>query len=76
MNLEIESPILREIIAEARAKRMHRAILGILNRRFGAVPPEVRGAVTNVTDDDRLQEVIEFAAIASDLAAFGQGLGA
>jgi hypothetical protein len=84
----LESPVLQRFLAEQMAKqmapriaeivaeRMHRAILGILEDRFGPVLPEVITALSAVKDDDRLQALIRLAARCPDLAAFRQELAA
>jgi hypothetical protein len=67
----IESPVLQRFVAE----RMHRAILGLLEARFGPVPPEVAQALRAILDDERLQQLNEQAGTCPDLAAFRQHLG-
>jgi hypothetical protein len=62
----IESPLIQELMAE----RLHRAILRVLAGRHGAVPPDITAALQAVTDDARLDELIDWAARCPDLDSF------
>jgi hypothetical protein len=70
----IESPVLQRFLREQLAERMHRAILGVLEKRFGPVPPEVTSSLRAITDDDRLQQLIELGGVGPDLEGFRQQL--
>lgn len=68
----IESPL----IAELRAERTHEDILRFLTARFSPVPAEVEVALKAIYDMDRLDELVGWAAICPDLAAFRSRLTA
>ena len=62
----IESPLIREIVAEGRQKD----ILRILRTRFGPVPPEVEAEVKSILDETVLDAAIELAASCPDMEHF------
>jgi hypothetical protein len=65
-----ESPLITELIAEARQKD----IITVLTRRFGTMPPEVAARVRRVRREKQLDALIEEAAAATNLAAFERHL--
>jgi hypothetical protein len=66
----IESPLVQELVAEGRQQALHRAILDVLEARFGAVPADVSAAVRLKVDEAALHALVKLAASCPDLAAF------
>lgn len=66
----IESPVLMEVLAE----RVHRLVLGLLEKRLGTVPSDIAAAVRTIRDEDRLDQLNYLAAECNDLEAFRQQL--
>jgi hypothetical protein len=64
----LESPVLKRFLAE----ELHKAILVVLEDRFGPVPTDVATALGVVIDDARLRELNRVAARCLDLATFHQ----
>jgi predicted transposase YdaD len=75
-NMVLESPVLKEIIAEQNAERIHVGVIRALARRFGPVPDEVQAQIKLVTAESRLDELIYLAGSVPDLASFRLALGA
>ena len=76
----IESPVLQDLVAKVEARATARArqqdILKVLQVRFETVPEAVATAVQAVTEEQRLDDLVAFAASCPDLAAFQQRLPA
>lgn len=80
----IESPMLDQIIDEEANKRLakhtadshRRAILRILDKRFGPVSPELSAALSNITNEAHLEELNVSAGSALDLESFRRDLSA
>jgi len=53
----IDSPILNELIAEKVAEGMQKAVLALLEDRFGLVPLDLVQQVKDVTDADHLLQL-------------------
>ena len=53
-----------------REEGQRRAILRVLTRRFGSVPPDVATALATVADPDRLDTLLDAALVAQDMPAF------
>jgi hypothetical protein len=68
----IESPLIREIVAE----KMHEYLLRFLRTRFGAVPPNLEAEVRSILDETVLDAAAELAASSPDLERFGAELRA
>ncbi len=68
----IESPLIREIVAES----SHKHILKFLVTRFGPVPPELAAEVRSILDETVLDAVVELAASSPNLEHFGAGVRA
>lgn len=68
----IESPVIERLLA----RRMHRAILRTLKDRFGQVSVEVEQTLSQVKDDELLDDLISCAATCPTLAAFASQLAA
>ena len=62
----IESTLIQGLLAE----RSHKHILRLLTKRFGFVPVDVKAAVEKVQEEDRLDEVVDWAVSCPDLEAF------
>jgi hypothetical protein len=71
----IESPVLQELIAETTAETTHKNIMTFLKARLGPVPAEVGAALRRITDEQRLERLVEHAARCPDLDAFRRELG-
>ena len=68
----IESPLIREIVAE----RSHKDILRVLRNRFGPVPPELEAEVRSILDESVLDAPMDLATFSPDLEHFGAELRA
>jgi hypothetical protein len=66
----IESPVLREIIAE----RMSEAVMDILLARFGSSADGLETEIKAINDDSRLREFLKSAATGRSPAAFRKKL--
>jgi len=66
IDIVIESPLIQQIVA----KRLHYAILAVLEDRFGAVPPDLIEEIQSVDNDDQLIDMVRQAAACRDLDAF------
>ncbi len=66
----IESPLIQELVAE----RAQKAILLVLQDRFGTVPPEIISALQPVQDEKKLDELVVWASRCPDLEAFRKRL--
>jgi hypothetical protein len=62
----IDSPLIQELLAE----RDQKAILRVLSRRFGSIPPEIILALTPIQDEARLNDLIDCATGCPNLEAF------
>jgi hypothetical protein len=68
----IESPLIREIVAE----RSHKYILRMMQHRFGPVPPELEAEVRSILDETVLDAAVDLAMVSPDLEHFGAELRA
>ena len=70
----IDSPLIKELFAEELAEKQaetnHKAILRVLSRRFGLIPPEIVSALRSIQDEAKLNDLIDCAAACPDLDAF------
>ena len=66
----IESPLLDELINEAKAMGIQDDILEALEARLGAVPPAVATALRGLQDEERLRQLHRWSVQCPDLAAF------
>lgn len=66
----IESPLIQELMHDVLAEQMHTAILDVLEVRFGPVPQDVAAAVQAIQEEQRLIELLKFAAGCGDLGLF------
>lgn len=66
----IESPLLQEITAKSRCEGMQKAILRMLQTRFGALPEGVAVGIQAVTDEPTLERLVDEALKSPDLVAF------
>jgi hypothetical protein len=72
----IDSPLIREIVAEQYALKAQKMILHLLQARIGEVPADIAAAVRNVQDEGRLDRVNILAARAKSYRAFRRDLDA
>jgi hypothetical protein len=70
----IESPLIKEIVAESKQEAMQEAILQFLQARFDSVPEDVAKRVRGVRAEKKLNALIKHAARCPDLEAFRQRL--
>jgi hypothetical protein len=68
--IEIESPLIQEVVEEVVAQRVHKAILRVLATRFGSVPQDIEAAVRAVQDESRLDQLVDWTVLCPDLEAF------
>jgi hypothetical protein len=66
----IESPLIKEIVAEAKAETKHNDILRVLRARLGPLPHDVDPLLRGVSDLQKLDELLDFAAQCPDLETF------
>jgi hypothetical protein len=66
----IKSPMFQELVAEYTQQARQRAILEVLEARFGPVPDEVNAAVRRTIEDAELSALVKAAASCPDLDAF------
>jgi hypothetical protein len=71
----IESPVLQELIAETTAETTHKNILTFLRAKHGSVPTDIAAGVRRISDERRLEQLVELAARCPDLDAFRRELG-
>ena len=62
----IESPLIQQIVAE----RSHKGILLLLEKRFGAVPPQIAAKLRAIVDEQRLLDLTVQAGTCPSLEAF------
>jgi hypothetical protein len=62
----IESPLIQEIIARTKQED----ILQVLEGRFGTIPPDIAMRVKGILEEEKLRELVRFAARCTDLEAF------
>jgi len=77
-NAMIESPVLQELKAEwtreAVREDKRRTIVDFLVGRFGPEAEEIATQLETIADDARLKELVELAALCSDLPSFRKEL--
>jgi len=70
----IDSPILNEAVKgltdRATAAAFRKTVVRFLTKRFGGLPADIATQLDQVTDEHRLEELIDMAATCPDLAAF------
>jgi hypothetical protein len=66
----IESPIIKELVADGERAGQRRTILRVLVARFGPGAREMRFALNTITDDKKLDELTDLSATCPDLEAF------
>jgi hypothetical protein len=62
----IESPLIQEIVARTKQE----AIMLFLEGRFGSVPVDVAMQLKGILDEEKLRDLVQYAARCSDLEAF------
>ena len=58
----IESPLIKEIVAESTQKTMQEAILEVLEARFGNVPEDISEGLRQVRAKKKLKALVRHAA--------------
>lgn len=71
----IESPILKELMDEREARTMQRVVLRFLKARFETVPTDIKNAIEMTSNRDKLDALVDWAGLCSDIDAFRQKLG-
>jgi hypothetical protein len=66
----IESPMIKELLAERTRQTMHHLILRVRQNRFGQLPDEVSAAVRLTIDEAALKTLFDLAIDCPDLGAF------
>jgi len=66
----IDSPLIRDLVAETTQQTLHEAIVRFLEGRFGTVADALAARVKSVRKKKELDALISFAAQCRDLAAF------
>src|SRR5437868_3834582 len=72
----IDSPLLNDLIAEKVAQGLQKAVLALLEDRFGPVPLDIVQRVKEITDTDHLLQLNKRAARCPEPGALRQDLGA
>jgi hypothetical protein len=72
----IESPVLKEFIAENTRETLRKAISGFLIGRFGPAARKLQRPLELIEDESELAELVKFAGACSDVASFQARLGA
>lgn len=62
----IESPLIQELVAQT----LHKAIIGLLEARFGAAPPEIVSRLRAILDEQELWQLNRQAGLCPNLEAF------
>ena len=70
----IESPLIQELVDEAKRNQMHEAIAQVLEARFGQVPEDLAAHLRTILDAPRLSHLNRLAALCPDLEAFRAAL--
>ncbi len=70
----VESPLIQEIVAESERKGRIKAVISVLEARFGVVPPFVTAGLQQIKDEKKLERLTRQAGICKDLAAFEKAL--
>jgi hypothetical protein len=66
----LEFPIIQEIVAES----LQKAVIGLLEDRFGTIQTTVISAIEAISDEKRLQELIRLAPRCARLEDFSSHL--
>jgi hypothetical protein len=64
--IRIESPLITELIAQT----LHKAILTILETRFGSVPEDIATCLVTIQKISKLDQLLKLATSCRDLDAF------
>jgi hypothetical protein len=68
--LMIDSPLIRELVAENTQQTQHEAILLVLEARFGKIPEAVAACLKSVRRKTERIDLLKFAARCPDVQAF------
>jgi hypothetical protein len=66
----IESPLIQEMLSTTQQTTRHEDIIEVLESRLGTVPPDVASTIRLVSSQEKLRELIRFAARCQDFEAF------
>jgi predicted transposase YdaD len=66
----IESPVIKELLAEKRAETQQQAVGVVLEGRFGEVPQDITKRLRRIRSEKRLTDLIRYASRCPDLEAF------
>jgi hypothetical protein len=66
----IDTPLLRKLEEQGIQKGLHRAILRFLTGRFGPVPEDLANLLRSITEEEKLDELVDWAGQCPDLDAF------
>ena len=70
----IESPMVKELIADGERAGQRKSIMLVLVTRFGPSARDVRSMLNTITDDKKLDELTQLSASCPDLESFKKGL--
>jgi hypothetical protein len=71
----IESPLLKELMAESERAGMRKCIMRILVARFGRGARDLRSSLEAITDEEQLDKLTDLSATCPDLESFKKRLG-
>jgi hypothetical protein len=66
----LEFPAVQEVVAEVVAEARHKAILTVLEARFGPVPEDLAADLRGIADEQRLTDLTKQAALSPNLDVF------
>jgi hypothetical protein len=66
----IESPLIQELIDQAKQQLAHKFLLKTLETRFGAIPSEITAKVRAIVDEQKLDNLYGHALTCSDFESF------
>jgi hypothetical protein len=65
-----DSPLIQELMGQAKREVLRAAVTRILTARFSAIPPETAALLRAVQDEEQLQRLNQPAALCPDLESF------
>jgi hypothetical protein len=68
--LDIQSPLIDEIVTRARCEGTRKSILRVLTARLGPAPPDIAAGLQSIDDETRLDGLVDWASQCPDLDAF------
>lgn len=70
----IESPLIKEIVDQAKCEGIRTSILAVLEGRFTAVPSDIPARLQGLTDEDSLRSLAKQAGQCADIEAFRKAM--